>query len=215
LTNRKLKNAVHSLQHLFMKAISLALFFFLALAVIASCKKSSTQAQSNSIAGGWNFVSEQVQAQSITQYNSGGVAYKTVTVSNYITSNDSGIVNITANMMNAEDLTYVISATAFSSNYQDGQFIDSTSAPIYYYVPPTSSSSSYNLISADSIYFPSGGFANPSGYPSTGGSGAKINIIGGALLTLTSSFTKDSSIFLYGMPATINYQATLITTLQR
>lgn len=198
-----------------MKLISPALFLLLTLAVIASCKKSSTQAQSNPITGSWNFISEQVQAQSTTQYNSGGIAYKTITVSNYITSNDSGIVSITANMMNAEGLTYLISGTAFSSSYQDGQFIDSTSAPIYYYVPPTSSNSSYNLINADSIYFPSGGFADPSGYQSTGGNGAKINISGGTLLTLTSSFTKDSSIFLYGMPATINYQATLITTLQR
>jgi hypothetical protein len=215
LINRKLKHSIHNPQHLFMKAISKALFFFLTLAVIAACKKSSSQAQSSSITGNWNFISEQVQSQSTTQYNSSGVAYKTITVSNYITSNDSGIVSITANMMNAEGLTYLISGTAFSSTYQDGQFIDSTSAPINYYVPPTSSSSSYNQVNADSIYFSSGGFANPSGYQSTGGNGAKINISGGSQLTLTSSFTKDSSIFLYGMPATINYQATLITTLRR
>ena len=71
----------------------------IALLVIASCKKSSTQ--SASIQGNWNFESEQVRGQSTIEYTIGGVDYKTVTVSNYTTVNNSGALNITSNMMNS------------------------------------------------------------------------------------------------------------------
>jgi len=215
LINCKVEHIIHRNLNLIMKTTLTLLFALLSSMPIVSCSKSSTQTQDKSITGNWNFVSEQVQSQNTTQYNSGGVVYKTITVTNYTTTNDSGVINITSNMINAEGLTYLISGTAFSSSYQNGQFMDSASAPIYYYVPPTNSSSSYTQAGTDSIYFPSGGFANPSGYQSSGGSGATIYISGDTLLTLTSSFAKDSSIFLYGMPATTNYQATLITTLHR
>ena len=79
------------------------------------------------------------------------------------------------------------------------------------YVAPTNSSSNYVLVGSDSVYFPSGGFTSPSGFQATAAGGARINLSGDTLLTMTSSFSKDSSTFLYGVPATINYQATLIS----
>ena len=193
---------------------SIIIAFFI-LATDISCKKNSTQTQSNPLQGNWGFISEQAHTQNTTQYTSGGgVVYKTITVSDYTTINDSGVVNITANMMNVYGLTYTISGNAVSSDYQDGQLINSSSAPFAQYVPPTNSSSSYVLVGNDSVSFPSGGFANPSGQ-STGANGARINISGDTLLTMVSYFNKDSTIFLYGMSATTNYQATLTTKLRR
>jgi len=179
-----------------------------ALLIIASCKKSSTS-QARTLQGTWNFEYEQVHTQSTIEYTSGATDYKTVTVSNYTTANNYGQLNVTSTMMNSIGLTYTITDTAIGYNYQNGAFVDSTISIQNAAVPATNTNSSYVLVGSDSVYFPAGSFNTPSGYQTAGG--ARINISGDTLLTITTSFNRDSSIFIYGVPATANYQATLIS----
>jgi hypothetical protein len=176
--------------------------------IIASCQKNVVT-QTNSLLGNWNFESEQVYSQSTIEYMSSGIDYKTVTISNYTTINNIGALTITSDMMTSSGLAYTIADSAIGYNYQNGVFIDSVVQFVNENVPPTSSIVSYVLVGSDSIYFPNGSFSAPSGFQAAGG--ARVNISGDTLLTMTTSFSKDSSIFLYGMPATASYQAMLVS----
>jgi hypothetical protein len=181
---------------------------------VMACKKSSSSSGS-SLQGNWNFISEHVSGQNTTQYSSSGSAYKTITVSDYTTVGNAGILSISSNMMNASGISYFISDTPVTYNYKDDQLIDSGYGVVTQYVQPANYSVSYSQIGSDSVYFTSGSFISPSNMQAAGSGGAKINTIGDTLLTMTTYFSQDTSIFLYGMPATSSSRATLTSKFRK
>ncbi|MBS1916128.1 MAG: hypothetical protein JST87_07615 [Bacteroidetes bacterium] len=199
-----------------MKTKTLIIFLSALCVIIVSCKKSnSSSSQGNTITGNWYFVSEKVNTQSVVEQNSGGTDVKDVTTFNYVTTYDSGTVNITSSTMAFSGLTYYISGTAFDTTYENNVLTDTASTPVSYYVAPSSSSSSYTMVGTDSVYFPAGGFGTPPGTTAGAAYGAKIAFLADTAMTLTSNFSKDSTGYLYGMPATFTSRATMVTTLHR
>jgi hypothetical protein len=202
---------------LYMKTKTLSACLLIFCMIIFSCKKSnsSSSSQGNTITGNWYFVNEKVNTQSTVEYNSGGTDVKDVTTFNYVTTYDSGTVNISSNTMAFAGLTYYISGTAFDTTYENNVMTDTASAPVSYYVAPSSSSSSYTMVGTDSVYFAAGGFGTPPGTTAGAPYGAKIAFLADTAMTLSSNFSKDSAGYLYGMPATFTSKATMVTTLHR
>lgn len=198
-----------------MKIKILLLTFLTSVTIIVSCKKSnsSSSSQGNTVNGNWYFESFHAKTQSTTTYTSGGVQYQTVSVSDYTSADNAGTVNFNAGTMTGTNITYYVSSTVFATDYENGQETDTASAPFTFYLPPTNTSNSYTLVGSDSLYFPSGSFTSTSGQ--SGASGAKIAFSGDSVMTMSTSYSKDSSGSLYGTPATFINQATLVTTLHR
>ncbi len=91
--------------------------------------------------------------------------------------------------LTATSVGYTVDTIAYDYTYQDNILQDSSSYPLTYTYPPTTSANAYKLIGSDSIYFPGGSMA---GGMITEASGGK-NVINGKLLTLTENEAKDSS----------------------
>jgi len=157
--------------------------------IIASCKKDKTTTNS-AIQGNYKFKSAHIISNSTITGNDGE---KAITVSDYTTINNAGTIVIDGSNINSTGLTYEVDATANGYIYQDDQLIDSFSSPFNYVLPAANSSSSYKLISADSIYFPHGSIATVGiGSMPTGGTGGKYSMSGN-LLIITQRAMRDST----------------------
>ena len=186
--------------------------------VLVSCKKENSESQKqNALVGNWKFISMHAITESTNQYTDISTVFKTVTASDYTTTNNGGTLSITAEQMNGEGLTYSISDTATALVYEDGVLTDSTSFPFDFDLAATNSSSSYKLIGSDSIYFPGGGFISS---PSL--SGTQQNVAGGAkfsissnLLTMVTIYNKDTTVNNSGITETINNSAIVTSMFQK
>ena len=178
-----------------------------------ACKKDS--GGTNALSGEWKFVSMHVKGQSTAQYTDNGVVNKTVTLSDYTTADNAGAVSITSSMMSAKGLTYSVSTTSTATIYEDGQVVDTQDVPFDFTLPSTNSVSSYKLVGADSLYFPSGGFASVGGTSTqSAASGAKFGISGNTL-TMISNVTQTKTENYAGVIITTTDQAVATTTLQK
>lgn len=191
----------------------------IALLAFASCKKDSTTSnpQNNGLMGDWNLVSMNIQTLSDEQYSAGGTQYRTVTASDYTTTNNQGYVTITADSMIGKGIGYSVATTLRAANYQNGVFTDSvTGYPFNLTIPPVNTASKYQLISSDSLYFPGGGLVSipGSGNQTTQGAGYKYSI-SGTTLTMTTHINQNSQYPLSGVVVSRNAQATAVVTLQK
>jgi hypothetical protein len=87
----------------------------------------------------------------------GGDDYLDVTYAGYTTINNSGTIAFSGGVATTSDITYEASFTALDSSYMDGQFVGIVSVPEDFTLPASSSSSKYQQIGSDSLYFPAGG----------------------------------------------------------
>jgi hypothetical protein len=190
----------------------------LILLSIVSCKKDNSNSNSGNtkaLEGNWTFVSMSAKTQSTQSYTQSGTAYKTVTLSNYTTTNNAGVVNFSADSMVATGLTYSVATMAEAYDYVSGQLVDSIASPFNFSLPATNSSSKYQSIGTDSLYFPGGGFLGVAGgAQQTVGSGAKY-VISGNTLTMTTNPTQAYTQTLSGISVTVTDQATVTTILSK
>lgn len=121
-----------------------------------SCKKSSSSA-GNSLTGSWNLIDIVAHTRSAVDEVYGADDFEDVTISSYTTTNNGGTISFSGGVATTTDVTYEASFTAVDSSYMDGQLIGTTSLPYDITIPATSSSSKYQLIGSDSLYFPAGG----------------------------------------------------------
>lgn len=161
---------------------------------------------SSTITGTWKFVSMTAITQSIAQTSGGGIVFKTITNSDYTSTNNTGTMVITSNTMTGNGIGYAVSDTAFALSYENGVLIDTTSQLFNITVPPTNSSATYKQINQDSIYI------NPTA--TSIGTGYHI-ALNGNILTMTASVVRDTTINVSGVLASQHESATAITTLQR
>jgi len=160
------------------------------------------------IVGNWNFVSTYASTQSTVQFSFFGTIFKTVTVTDYTSTNNAGTVVITSNSMAGTGLTYSVSDTAIAFSYEDNVLMDTIQQHFSFNIPPYSAVSPYKRINQDSIYFTGQGID-----PSAGG-GTRITLSGN-MLKMTTAVVRDTTFDGGGYLVLQHSTATAITTLQR
>ena len=92
------------------------------------------------------------------------------------------------------NLTYEVNTIATGYIYDNNVLIDSVKVPFIYAVPPTSSTSAYTRVSADSITFTSGPLVNVGG--ATTPSGMKLQVVADKLfMTINASKVDVQTVF--------------------
>ncbi len=154
----------------------------------------------NDIKGTWSFVSLTANTQSTAEYTDSGIDYKTIANSNYVSTNNTGIIVFGDSTFNSTNIGYYVSSNLAGYEYQNNVLVDSTQMPFSITVDSSNSSGTYKLIGSDSIYFPSGTFISVSGSTSQSApSGGKISISGNRL-TITQLLNKDTTQLITGIP---------------
>lgn len=189
----------------------------LAIAITSCQKEESLEAsrQGSDISGNWLFVSMSAKTKNTIEYKDGPDAIKSITTSDYTTTSNKGTVVITGDKFISTGVGYNVSTNADAEMYENGVLIMSGSIPFNYTAPASNSQAPYIRVSADSIYFTSGGFVDmgSGGVPSTP-VGAKIKLEQNKL-TLTMSVQQTFTQDVLGILQKVSNEATVVTTLQR
>ncbi|GGB25273.1 hypothetical protein [Puia dinghuensis] len=138
-----------------LKTLSFSSLLVLAL-VIVSCHKSNVGGNSAQLVGNYQFLYLSAQVQSISQASGGGQTQKAVTYSNYKTTQNTGTVTLTADSLASKGVGYTAAFTSLTYEYVNGVLTDSISFPFSLTYPPSSTSTKYDVIGQDSIYFHGG-----------------------------------------------------------
>lgn len=166
----------------------------LLLLFASACKKDS--GDKSALDGNWNFTSTSATTSSTAVVDDGGgVIEKTVTTSNYTSTDNKGTVAIGGGVMTAKGLSYTVNVNASYIYYINDVEQDSGTEPLSYTLPATNSVASFKLVGADSIYFPAGGFSTMG---TSGASGGKYTLSGNTLtliMKLDTSFVDNSQGF--------------------
>ena len=175
----------------------------LMILTMVACKKSNSGSSSstNPLAGGtWNFVDLSSDAN-LTATESGLISGKIVDLTDFTTIDNSGTISFTADSMSGSGIGYTIDTTYTTYTYA-GTTSDTVTTPYTTTISPTSSSTSYQLIGSDSIYFGSG---TPFSVSLYAGDTVKIEgahfSISGNTLTLTSTIDQAGSVTYEGITA--------------
>ena len=175
----------------------------LVVLIIGACKKSNSGGSSstNPLTGTtWNFVDLSSNAN-LTATESGLISGKIVDVTDFTTTDNSGTITFSADSMSGSGIGYTIDTTYTTYTYV-GSTSDTVTTPYTTIVAPTSSSTSYQLIGSDSIYFGSG---TPFSVSLYAGDTIKIEgahfSISGNTLTLTSTIDQAGNVTYEGITA--------------
>jgi hypothetical protein len=170
----------------------------------------------NNIVSDYDFVGMVAHTKSTVTVNTAGSELKTITVSDYVTENNIGTVKITSNQFISTNLGYSIDTIMNTKTYIDNVLFDDSDFPFVVSTPPTSSTSAYVRVSADSITVTGaiGTSPNPTGNTPTGPVGVKLSWSGDTLLMkVNTSFTQ--TITQGGVPATLEGSVNGITKLKK
>lgn len=149
---------------------------------------------SASLQGRWKFINMTSRTESIVEISDGFDVLKTITISDYTTTKNSGTLEVDASKMISTDLSYEVNTIATGYIYDNSVLIDSLKVPFIYAVPPASSTSAYTRVSADSISFASGPFVNVG--VATAPSGMKVQVQADKLLlTINASRVDVQNVF--------------------
>jgi len=182
--------------------------------MLASCKKEDTPAtNSATIEGSYKF--KYLSASTKSTVVSGDE--KAVTNSDYTTSDNQGTVTFSNSVFTGTGVAYSLNTTAKSYLYFGGELIDSLSYPFSFTLPASNYVAQYQLIGADSIYFPQGsvtGGIDGMGPRQTNPSGGRYSITGN-LLTITQHLSKDSTLNNSGETAHLKEDALTSLVLEK
>ena len=176
------------------------------IAMLASCKKDKTDNNTSGIEGTYKFKYLSAQTSSTV---TGSYGDKVVTLSDYTTQNNVGNVVFDKTMLSATGLGYSVSSLATYYLYDGPDLIDSSSYPIVFNLPSSSSTASYTLVGADSIYFPQGSATSAAvsgGTTATVASGGRYSWNGNEL-TIKQNVSRDSTFMDSGETYQINESA--------
>jgi hypothetical protein len=155
------------------------------------------------IAGDYDFVGISAHTVSTVNLSQAGQTMKTVTVSDYVSQDNTGTVKITSNQMIGTNVGYSVDTTMNNKTYLNGLLIDDSDLPFTFTAPPTSSTSTYVRNSADSITMTGSlGVPDPSGNNPTGPVGTKLSWHGDTLY-MKINMTITQTINQGGVPATM------------
>lgn len=159
----------------------------------------------NSIIGDYDFIGMSAHTDATVTVSQAGVTMKTITTSDYISENNTGTVKITANEFISTNVGYDVDTTMHVKSYMNNVLIDESDFPFVVSAPPTSATSNYTKISADSITV-SGAFgvpSSPGGPAPTGTVGAKFSWAGDTLIMRVAT-TINQTITQGGVPASFS-----------
>lgn len=188
----------------------------LVCALLVSCQKDNAENPTAvALAGSYKFVSMEMNGVSTTTATDGTNVETSVMVTKYITRNNAGTVTFTTSTLSSINLSYDVDTTLGVSYYMNGTLEDSLDVPFQVQVPASSSTSSYKVITSDSLYFSSGTmFMTGSTAQATQAGGARIKKQGDLLLLMVptnQSATQDNQ----GIPVTTTFKGVGIITLQK
>jgi hypothetical protein len=173
----------------------------LVILTLGACKKSNSGSSTtaNPLAGGtWNFVDLSSNAN-LTATESGLISGKIVDITDFTTIDNSGSITFTADSMSGSGIGYTIDTTYTTYTTVAGT-TDTVTTPYTTTIAPTSSSTSYQLIGTDSIYF---GAGTPFSVSLYAGDTVKIEgahfSISGNTLTLTSTIDQAGNVTYEGL----------------
>lgn len=137
----------------------------LCIFMICACSKSNKNNTSQGLVGTWNFLGVSGQTKTVV---SEGFGVTMVAYPAFVTKNNVGSITFSKDSMSAMGVGYGVDTTFWAYFYYGGSKYDSSSQPLNYTVPPTSTTSKYSLIGGDSLYFPKGGLLTALDSASTG-----------------------------------------------
>jgi hypothetical protein len=201
-----------------MKKLSLLL---LVIAIVfISCKKDSGGSPSNdALSGTWNFTSMTAHTQSDSKYNISGDLFENISTSDFTTTSAGGTITFSGGNATSTNITYSVSTTVFAQSYEDNVLVDTLTAPFDVTVPSSSSVDKYQIVGADSVIFPAGGFVSSSaisGGATTQTTASRFKFtISGNTLTMTTAFSQDSTETVSGITQQVNEQANYSVSLTK
>lgn len=164
------------------------------MVVLASCKKEEDNSPggNQSIDGSYKLKFISSHQNTSTE---GSFGEKAVGITDFTTTNNNGTIVFNGTTLTATGLTYDVNTDMKVYLYDANILIDSTTLPFTFTLPPSNSTGTYQLIGADSIYFPQGSLTSGiggSGSTQSGPSGGRYTISGN-LLTITQRGLVDST----------------------
>ena len=180
-----------------------------------SCKKDNNSTDSSALTGSWTFMGMHAITSATAIDKGAGFNTKIITTSDYTTIGNAGSVAISGNTMTGTGITYSSNIILFATEYEDDVFLDTFSTALPFTVPPTSSTSGFEVIGKDSIHYTGTSLLGSGGSGMPASTGAKFSISGN-ILTLTSSVVQDKSTD-EGNGETLSQHetATVVSTLQK
>ncbi|MEO6893674.1 MAG: hypothetical protein ABI136_01500 [Ginsengibacter sp.] len=166
------------------------LYLFAALAIFASCKKEDAKPNATGINGTYKFNGMHAKTNSTVTSDDGE---KIVSLAEWSSADNTGTIVFNDPVATNTNFSYSVNSTVTNNIYEDNKLINSMSKPFVVIIPNTNSVSSYQLIGADSIYFPKGGFVSIGGTTSSSNAGGGHYKLSGNTLTLDMSGSKDST----------------------
>ncbi len=197
------------------------LYFFAFFILFSACQKviepfdDSDSVQNNtSINGTWNFVSLEGHTQTTLEYTEADTNYKSVSYSDYISTDSTGTITFDSTTFNSAAIGYNVNSIINEYNYQNDVLVDSSQMPFSIIVSNSNSTGNYQLIGSDSIYFPAGSFVAADGTTTTQPSGGKINVNGNKL-TIIQMINKDTTQITGLVPYRLIKTGTFVSVLQK
>jgi hypothetical protein len=194
-----------------MSKLTLTLSISLFSLMIISCSKEESQEQKG-LSGNYKFISAEAHIVSTTEAGSGPDNEKVITYTDYITKNNSGSLLFSGGNISSQNFSFSVDTTIKTFFYSNNVLLDSRELPFQVTMPPSNSTSTYKMITSDSIYV-NGGFGSIGNGPQqqTMPSGGKIKFEGN-MLYMTFKGIQSSSQIEQGqtilMNATMNVKYT-------
>lgn len=129
------------------------------LLLLAACSKNtSKEGVSNSaqLPGNYQFLYMTTGINVTESASLAGQTAQVVITSGYKTQQNTGTVIFTADSAIGNGIGYAYDTTSTVAQYTNGVLTSTTSQPLVGTVPATSSTSQYQVIGTDSVYFPGG-----------------------------------------------------------
>jgi hypothetical protein len=203
------------MQKKFMKNLVPVLLIATMAIGFVSCQKDKVNPTgSNPLVGNWKFTGLGAATESSYKLSDGFSQFKTVTLSDYATINNGGTIAITSNTLAGAGISYQINDVANTYTYEDDVLLDSTAFPLNFTLPPANSSSNYQLIGQDSLYFNGQCFFNTGSSALPPPEGARFTI-NGNILKITSAVLKDSSSTDSGVTQFFHQAALVVITMEK
>ena len=202
-----------------MKKVNVGFLIILCIPFLISCQKELTNDSSlggnvGNLQGKWKFIEMQTKTESVVELSDGIDVLKTITLSDFTTTQNTGTLDIDASKVISTGFGYEVNTTARGYIFENSILIDSVNAPFSYIAPPTNSTAAYTRIGADSLSFGPGFMSLGGSTTPTAPSGAKVQFQGDKLLMTVRAF-RSSVQSVSGITQTKRESVYALMTFQR
>lgn len=179
------------------------------IALLSSCQKEVSFQQRDPVVNGqditgeWRFVGAIAHTLSDITVTDGVDELRTVTVSDYVTTNNSGTFKFADNQFSYTDVSYSIDTIMNVKSYENGVMYDDSDLPFIMDAPPLTASSDYVRNTDDSLTFTNPVFTgmDPSGGGLPAGPTGAILSWAGDTLQLRTVVSSTTTTSVSGFPA--------------